>query len=164
MATEDKNPPTKALGQVDQTAADDFVPRQNSAVRNGASPAEVVGAKTAPPPVGEQKVMARSSTPGEPLKVSERPTKTIVTNVTVHTPTEDHVPYKMEANGVVQAGHYSTYEHPPGSPVTLDAKEADRLIARFGGQEVPEDYKPATEIKPILNDSGPVGETAANRP
>lgn len=26
--------------------------------------------------------------------------------------------------------------HPPGTPVTIDAEEADSILARFGGEEV----------------------------
>ena len=159
----DSNQATKQVGQVDQTKSDDFVPRQKAALAAGASPAEVVAVARVPGE-NEQVVMSRHAKPGEPLKKFEGETKTIITNVTVHVPTEDHVPFKLEGNGVVQAGHYSTFEVPPGTPVTLEAREADKMLARFGGREVGPDENPVVSSTPRLNDRGPEGDTAANPP
>lgn len=52
------------------------------------------------------------------------PKKTIIANITLHVP----------------SGHYSADEAPiaqavpPGTEVTLDAEEADRIVKRWGGE------------------------------
>lgn len=63
-------------------------------------------------------------------------TKTIRTKVTLHAPAKDFVPFEFDNNGAVTKGKYAVDAFPPGTPVTLDADEADAILARFGGEEV----------------------------
>ncbi len=55
--------------------------------------------------------------------------KTITTTITVTT--GELVEQKDGTDKVI------TTDHEPGTPVTLDADEADSILARFGGEEVP---------------------------
>lgn len=86
---------------------------------------------------------------GTPLEESTAPQKTVILdNVTVHRPMKGHVPitYDIMRGGQV-GGKYVVGAFPPGTAVTLDADEADKLMALFGGREVPHDQ--AAEDKDI---------------
>ena len=65
------------------------------------------------------------------------PKKTIVLEkVTVHVSKETFLPFKFDSNGFPLEGKYDVEAIPPKTPVTLDAKEADRLLSLFEGHEV----------------------------
>ena len=64
-------------------------------------------------------------------------TKTITATVTLHVPAPDFVPFKFSDSGVATEGKYSITAYAPGTPVTIDAEEADALIARGVATEVP---------------------------
>lgn len=64
------------------------------------------------------------------------PKKTIITTVTlgVPDPTQD-VAEARDVNGTILLPRASGVAHAaPGKPVTLDAGEADAILARFGGE------------------------------
>lgn len=61
---------------------------------------------------------------------------TIVTTRTLHVEGKGNVPFRFDANGAALAGNYDIVEVAPGTPVTLDAAEAERILAKFGGSEV----------------------------
>jgi hypothetical protein len=63
-------------------------------------------------------------------------TKTIKTNVTLHVPDKGHEPFKYDINGAVVSGKYVVKRIPPGTPVTLDADEADAILETHGGEVV----------------------------
>lgn len=70
-----------------------------------------------------------------------KPQKTIITSVTlgVHDPAGD-MPEVRDASGNVLSPAIRGLGHAaPGTPVTLDADEADRILARWGGEVVDED-------------------------
>lgn len=64
-------------------------------------------------------------------------TKTIRANVTLHLPGEGYTPATIDAVGNSSGGKYAVKEVPPGTPVKMDAAEADALIAA----KVAEEYK-----------------------
>lgn len=48
------------------------------------------------------------------------------------------IPFKYDVNGAVLEGRHVASVTPAGTPVELDAEEADRLLKRFPeGEEVP---------------------------
>ena len=63
------------------------------------------------------------------------PTKTIVSTVTLHVPGPKFVPFKFSDSGFATEGKYDIVEAAPGTPVTLDAEEADALIKRGVAEE-----------------------------
>lgn len=71
-------------------------------------------------------------------------TKTIRANVTLHLPGAGHAPFAIDANGAITGGKYIVKEVAPGTPVELDADEADALIAA----KVAEEYKAPKAEKP----------------
>ena len=70
-----------------------------------------------------------------------RPKKRIVTTVTVHAPGPDNVPFTHSDSGRITAGLYHGIAYSPGWPVELDATEADKLLAKHGGEVVGDDYE-----------------------
>ena len=76
------------------------------------------------------------------------PQKMIVTTVTlgVHDPDRDTPEVKDAAGNVLQPRSIGLAHVPPGEPVILDADEADRILARWGGEEIA-DEKPAAASK-----------------
>ena len=70
--------------------------------------------------------------------------KTIKTNVTLHQPGEKHAPYEW-ADGSRKSGTYDVKALPPGTLVTLDEKEADAILKRFGGTIVTGDGDQAVD-------------------
>lgn len=80
------------------------------------------------------------------------PKKTIVTKIALGVEDPDHdVAEVRDANGTILVPAARGIAHrKAGEPVTLDADEADRIIARFGGEvleEIP-DEEAAAEAKP----------------
>ncbi|MRI57415.1 hypothetical protein D8770_26285 [Methylobacterium sp. DB1607] len=76
-----------------------------------------------------------------------KPQKTIITTVTlgVHDPDGD-MPEVRDASGNVLSPAIRGLGHAaPGMPVTLDADEADRILARWGGEVVDEDEDAETD-------------------
>ena len=72
------------------------------------------------------------------------PKKTITTKVAigVHDPERDTPEVKDATGNVLQPYSRGLGHASPGTPVTLDADEADRIIARWGGEvleEIPDD-------------------------
>lgn len=64
------------------------------------------------------------------------PTKTILTTITLHAKDEKRSrAFKYDPQGVQIAGKHVLIDIPPGTVVTLDAKEADKIMARHGGEE-----------------------------
>ena len=64
--------------------------------------------------------------------------KTIITTVAVHIrDLKNSTPIVYDGNYAVVSGKTVTIEIQAGQPVTLEADEADRILARFGGQEIP---------------------------
>lgn len=57
-------------------------------------------------------------------------TKTVTATVTLHVPGPKFVPFKFSEAGVATEGKYDIAEVAPGTPATIDAVEADALIAR----------------------------------
>lgn len=58
-------------------------------------------------------------------------TKSIISTRTLHVPTDAYVPIKTDpATGGQLEGAYEVEAVAPGTPVALDAKEADRWLAR----------------------------------
>lgn len=78
------------------------------------------------------------------------PTKTIVTKIALGVEDPDHdVAEVRDANGAILVPAARGIAHKKaGEPVTLDADEADRIIARFGG-----------EVLTDAADDAPVGDT-----
>lgn len=72
------------------------------------------------------------------------PTKTIRTTATINTagdpyPASVHNRQTHTRGGTTEGwadGPPSQVANPPGTPVTLDADEADALLVRFGGEEL----------------------------
>lgn len=63
-------------------------------------------------------------------------TKTIVMEkTTLHVPREDFVPYEFDINGAKISGKYSVHEVNPGTAVTFDAVDADRILKLHAGKE-----------------------------
>ena len=66
-------------------------------------------------------------------------TKTITTTVTLHVKDEAKSrPYKfnpLTGARIPNSGKNVIITVPPGKPVKMDADEADRILARFGGEE-----------------------------
>ena len=58
-------------------------------------------------------------------------TKTIKVPVTLHIPGKGHAPFEWGPLGEVVRGKYVVDEVPPNTPVTLEAGEADVLLARY---------------------------------
>lgn len=56
-------------------------------------------------------------------------TKTIRANVTLHLPGDGYKPTNIDAVGNSSGGKYVVKEVPPGTPVEVEADEADALIA-----------------------------------
>ena len=63
-------------------------------------------------------------------------TRTVTASVTLHVPGPSFLPFEYNDAGIALKGKYDITEVPPGTPVKLDADEADALIARG----VAEDY------------------------
>lgn len=93
-------------------------------------------------------------------------TKTITTSVTLHVPSTDpdnkHVPFEFDATGSRKSGHYAVEERPPGTEVTLDEKEANAILKRFGGTVVEKDgnkveVAPALQAPRVAGDVGKPG-------
>lgn len=77
------------------------------------------------------------------------PLKTIVATVTLHVPGPAFRPARIdEDTGLIRnAGKYDVIEVAPGTPVELEAAEADRFIARG----IAEDYvPPALSAQPAV--------------
>jgi hypothetical protein len=72
------------------------------------------------------------------------PTKTIVATVTLHVPGPAFKPFVFTDGGSIKSGKYDVSEVAPGTPVKLDADEADRLIKRG----IAEDYVPPAAVAP----------------
>lgn len=62
-------------------------------------------------------------------------TKTITATVTLHVPGPNFKPFTFNDSGFRTGGNYDVVEAAPGTPVTLDEDEADRLIARGIAEE-----------------------------
>lgn len=64
--------------------------------------------------------------------------KTIKARVCIHVPAKDHEPFRFDDNGNRKGGKYSITAVKPGEEVTLDDKDAARILAdpRFGAEEV----------------------------
>lgn len=76
-------------------------------------------------------------------------TKTIKANVTIGVAGEMSTRGTVDAMGnVIEIPHLDTVYVPPGTPVTLDAAEADAILARFGGEEVAPPAAPAPAADP----------------
>ncbi len=80
------------------------------------------------------------------------PKKTIVTKIALGVEDPDHdVAEVRDANGAILVPAARGIAHKKaGEPVTLDADEADRIIARFGGEVLEEtpDEEPSADAKP----------------
>lgn len=63
--------------------------------------------------------------------------KTILTSATLHVKDEKRSkPFKYDPQGVMISGKFVTIEVPPETAVKfLDGREADKIIARHGGEE-----------------------------
>lgn len=80
------------------------------------------------------------------------PKKMIIAKVAIgiHDPDRDTPAAHDAAGNVLQPYSRGLGHASPGTPVTLDADEADRIIARFGGEvleEIP-DEESAADAKP----------------
>ncbi|RVU13159.1 hypothetical protein [Methylobacterium oryzihabitans] len=62
--------------------------------------------------------------------------KKIIPAVALHRPKKDFKPFEYDTLGGVLGGKYSVEVVAPGTPVEIDADEADELIARGLAQEV----------------------------
>ncbi|RYB06238.1 hypothetical protein [Lichenibacterium ramalinae] len=65
--------------------------------------------------------------------------KTVVLPITIHAPSAAYTPNRYGFGGLEERGTLDVTEHPAGSPVTLDDVEAERALARFGGEEIDPD-------------------------
>lgn len=73
-------------------------------------------------------------------------TKKIVASVTLHQPAKGHTPFEFDAFSNRTGGTYKIEEVAPGTPVDIDADEADALIAA-GKAELFEEPKADTLAK-----------------
>lgn len=87
-------------------------------------------------------------------------TKTITASITLHVPGKQFKPFVFSDTGVAKEGKYDVVEVAPGNPVTLDADEADRLIAR-GVAEVYEAPTPTEAPEPVAAPAPAAPKTAA---
>ena len=76
------------------------------------------------------------------------PKKTIITTVTlgVHAPDLDMIEVRNANDILLSPGSRGLGHVAPGEPVTLDAAEADEILARYGGEvieEIPDEAPPA---------------------
>ncbi len=75
-------------------------------------------------------------------------TKTITASVTLHVEGPAFKPFVFADSGIVKEGKYDVVEAVPGTSLTLDADEADRLIGLGLASEVAAPSAPAVDAKP----------------
>jgi hypothetical protein len=79
-------------------------------------------------------------------------TKTIRANVTVTVCAPDFRPHEHDTvtgRVLLGTGNHAMLDVPPGEAVTLDSDEADRILARFGGEELADDGTVTLVAKPL---------------